>query len=171
MSPKYLVDDPKSFVKKTLNMYASGKSNISIAEKVGVSASTFSSWKNGRTVPSQEKWELCAWVLGFHPGGLYTHEALHVDDVFENPRQAAFRMDATPSEVIKLGREGVLHAFDREQKFDIREMDAVLGKSSNGYYEAAYSLDFKSDDGEADLDAAIQRLFGSIDEDVEKQGA
>lgn len=171
MTPKYLVEDPKSYVKKTLNMYASGQSNISIAEKVGVSASTFSSWKNGRTVPSQEKWEICARVLGFHPGGLYTPKTLHVEDVFESPCQAAFRMDATPSEVIKLGREGVLHAFDKEQKFDIREMDAVLGKSTNGYYEAAYPLDFKPDDGDVDLDAAMQRLFGSIDEENEERGA
>lgn len=169
MKSEYNNDSRKAYVKAILNTYLQGKTISCIAQKIGVSAGTLSSWKNGRTIPNEDKWNRCAAVLGFDPRGLYSPTANEVDDSFETTRQAAVRMDISVTEMMKMGREGIVHAFNHERLYDIRELNAVLGKSRSGAYVAAYPLDYDPNEADRILDSVVERVFGHLDED--EQGA
>ncbi|MBR5194616.1 MAG: helix-turn-helix transcriptional regulator [Akkermansia sp.] len=169
MKSEYNKDSQKTYVKVILTSCLQGKTISCIAQKIGVSAGTLSSWKNGRTVPSEDRWNRCAAVLGFSPRGLYTTIDNESDDSFETIRQAAVRMDVSTYEMIKMGRESIVHAFNHEQLYDIREMNAVLEKSRDGTYVAAYPIDFDPAEADKKLDSVVERVFGHLDED--EQGA
>jgi hypothetical protein len=78
-------------------------------------------------------------------------------------------MDVSVTEMMKMGREGIVHTFNHERLYDIRELNAVLGKSRAGAYVAAYPLDYDPNEADRILDSVVERVFGHCDED--EQGA
>ncbi len=146
----------KEKVKGILETVLLGKTMSKVAQQIGVSPSTLSSWRRGKTLPKPEQWsKLCA-VLAISHGGVFIPENTSRDECFITENEAAVSMDVKLGELRAMAKEEVIHPMQKGQLVDGREVNMLLGNASECGFVAVYPED--EDDVERDTDEILKRM-------------
>ena len=141
----------KEKVKSILETVLLGKTISKVAQQIGVSPSTLSSWRRGKTMPKPEQWnKLCA-VLAISHGGVFVPENTLYDECFTTENEAAVSMDVKLGELRAMAKEEVIHPMQKGQLVDRREVNLLLRNASENGFVAVFpeivdGIDQKTDE-------------------------
>ena len=148
----------KEKVKSILETVLLGKTMSKVAQQIGVSPSTLSSWRRGKTLPKPEQWSKLCVVLAISHGGVFTPENTSYDENFTSENEAAVSMDVGVGELRAMAKEEVIHPMNKGQLVDRREVNMLLGHASEDGFVAVFPE--VEDDVDRNTDEIIKRMEG-----------